>query len=63
MTSSTGEKLTHELLPRGHTFHWEGDEHTDNILYVMKYYGKHRQWWHYEVWDAWQYDCRIRKLY
>ena len=39
------------------------DRITDHILYVMKYYGKHRQWWHYEVWDAWQYDCRIRKMY
>ena len=68
-----GEKLTHELLPNGHTFRYEGrkyhvmfwfrDEHTDNILYVMKYYGKHKQWWHYEVWDAFLYDLRIRKIY
>ena len=48
--------LTHEVLPNGHTFRWQGykyhvmfsfrDEHTNDCLYVMKYYGKHKQGWH-----------------
>lgn len=68
-----GKKLTHEVLPIGHTFRWNGykyhvvlwfrDKHTDDFLYVMKYYGKHKQWWHYEVWSAFEYDLRIRKLF
>lgn len=65
--------LTHEVLPNGHTFRWQGykyhvmfsfrDEHTNDFLYVMKYYGKHKQWWHYEVWSAFDYDLRIRKIH
>ncbi len=27
---------------------------TDNgeTFYVVKYYGKYQQWWHYEIWDS-----------
>lgn len=25
------------------------DSETEDIMYVVKYYGKHKQWWHYEV--------------
>lgn len=67
-----GERLTHDVLPLGHTFRYNGrkyhvmlwfrDEQADDFLYVMKYYGKHEQWWHYEVWSAWEYDWKIRKL-
>ena len=66
-------KAKHDVLPNGHTFRYNNrkyhvmfhfrDEQTDNFLYVVKYYGKHQQWWHYEVWDAFEYDLRIRGIY
>ncbi len=30
-------------------------EFNDNgdTFYVVKYYGIHKQWWHYEIWDSW----------
>lgn len=69
------DKITHEVLPIGHTFRYDGykyhvvgiftDDHgnDDGCLYVVKYYGKHKQWWHYEVWSAFDYDLRIRHLF
>lgn len=35
----------------------------DNNIVVVKYYGKHKQWWHYEIqsmykiWLAYKDDC------
>lgn len=67
------EEREHEIVPIGSTFQYEGykyhvvnsflDEGTGYYIYVIRYYGKHKQWWHYEVWDAFEYDMRIRKLY
>ena len=31
----------------------------DEVLIVVKYFGKRRQWWHYEVWDTFIYWVRI----
>lgn len=28
-------------------------EDNGEIFYVVKYYGIHKQWWHYEIWDSW----------
>lgn len=28
-------------------------EDQGETYYVVRYYGKHKQWWHYEVWDSW----------
>lgn len=28
------------------------DSDTEDIMYIVKYYGKHKQWWHYEVISA-----------
>ena len=69
------EVIKHKILRIGHTFKWDGYKYhvveivreSDgkggvNLLYVVKYYGKHKQWWHYEVWNCWEYDMRIRKL-
>ena len=68
-----GEECEHEIVPIGSTFQYEGykhhvvnsflDEGTGYYIYVVRYYGKHKQWWHYEVWDSFEYDMRIRKLY
>lgn len=50
------------LLPRGFKYHFGDylyhvmlsfqDSETEDIMYVVKYYGKHKQWWHYEVISA-----------
>lgn len=28
-------------------------EDQGETYYVVRYYGIHKQWWHYEVWDSW----------
>lgn len=28
-------------------------EDKGDIFYVVRYYGIHKQWWHYEIWDSW----------
>lgn len=59
-----------KLLPIGYTFEYDGykyhvvaivkDEHgnRDEVLYILKYYGKRKQWWHYEVWEEIVYKLR-----
>ena len=27
-------------------------EDQGETYYVVRYYGKHKQWWHYEIWDS-----------
>ena len=66
------EEVKHEVLPDGSTFNYQGykyhivksfyDEGTNEYIYVTRYYGKHKQWWHYEIWDAIRYDYLIRKI-
>jgi len=51
------EKEFHKIVPVGFTYRYNGykyhlagfffDEGTD--FYIVKYYGKYRQWWHYEI--------------
>jgi len=66
------EEITHEVLPDGFTFNYQGykyhvvksflDVGTNEYIYVVRYYGKHKQWWHYEIWNAIQYDYLIREI-
>lgn len=45
------------VLPQGYKFHWCGILYhivlsfldAERLYYVVKYYGKRKQWWHYEV--------------
>ena len=51
-----------KILPRGYKYHFRGylyhvvlsfqDSGNEDTMYVVKYYGKHKQWWHYEVISA-----------
>lgn len=48
-----------EQIPVGSTFNYEKQKYhvvtqftdCDNLIYVVKYYGHHKQWWHYKVLD------------
>lgn len=63
-------KLTHNVLPNGHTFHHNGRKYhvvlnfRDNgdFLYVVKWYARTEKEWKYECWSAFDYDTTIRKL-
>ena len=56
-----------EKLPSGYSFRVKEYKYhvvlsfTDNAetYYVVKYFGKYKQWWHYEIWSA--DDSRIEK--
>lgn len=45
------------VFPQGYKFHWCGILYhvvlsfldAGHLHYVVKYYGKRKQWWHYEV--------------
>ena len=49
------------------TFHWCGAkyhyvtsfEDGGDTLHVVKYFGKHKQWWHYEVWRDVVLQCTL----
>jgi hypothetical protein len=70
-----GKEVKHEILSIGHTFRYRDSKYhviavvddangnNEGILYVIKYYGKYKQWWHYEVWSAFEYDLRIRRIF
>ena len=30
-------------------------------MHIVKYYGKHKQWWHYEVWSDWELEQVLKK--
>ena len=50
------------LLPCGFKYRYGGylyhvvlsfqDSENEDTMYVVKYYGKYKQWWHYEVISA-----------
>lgn len=66
------EIVSHDIRPIGHTFHRRGykyhiighcyDENRNDkmFIYMTKYYGKHKQWWHYEAITAEEYDLDIK---
>jgi len=70
-----GKEIRHEILTVGHTFkHKDRKYHViavlddekgnrEGVLYVVKYYGLFEKWWHYEVWSAFDYDLRIRRIF
>lgn len=33
------------------------------FFYVVKYYGRYKQWWHYEVWDELTMDFNTKHGY
>ena len=49
------------------TFHWMGYkyhyvtsiEDCGSTLHVVKYFGRHKQWWHYEVWSDLILQCTL----
>jgi hypothetical protein len=32
----------------------------EGLLYVVKFFGKYEQWWHYEIWS--EFDFSSRKI-
>jgi len=38
-------------------------EDNGNTFYVVKYYGRYKQWWHYEIWDKWTMDFNKKHGY
>lgn len=59
-------KVTHKVRPVGTTFRYQGrkyhvighiqDTEKDMFVYVVRFYGKYKQWWHYEAITAQEYD-------
>lgn len=56
-----------QAIPKGMTFHYDGhkyhfvDYHLDGDedLYIVKYYGKREQWWHYEILTCYEFYKRF----
>lgn len=47
-------KPNRSIRPREYKYHLVlSFEDKGDIFYVVRYYGIHKQWWHYEVWDSW----------
>lgn len=45
-------------------YHFVGtvfDERTRKPVYIFSYYGKYKQWWHYEAWS--ESRCEIEAKY
>ena len=38
-------------------------EDNGDTFFVVKYYGRYKQWWHYEVWDEWTMDYNKKRGY
>lgn len=63
------ERVTHNVRPIGKTFHYQKrkyhivgftiDRDTDIPVYLVRYYGKHHRWWHYEAMTAEEYDLNV----
>lgn len=46
-------KPNRSIRPREYKYHLVlSFEDRGEIFYVVRYYGIHKQWWHYEVWDS-----------
>jgi hypothetical protein len=51
------------ILPDGFSYHYDKYRYhvvthfydKEELFYVVKYYGRYKQWWHYEVISQWQY--------
>lgn len=54
-------------LTIGTTFWFEERKHHvvavckdgDNLIYVLKYFGIHKRWWHYEVMEHWRLELKL----
>lgn len=63
--------VSHLIRPIGHVFYrnqrkyhiighlYDEAKNDKMFIYVAKYYGKHKQWWHYEAITAEEYDMDI----
>lgn len=58
------------MLPKENsTFHYQGYkyhvvmtfEDRGEVFVVVKYYGKHKRWWHYEVWSLFEFELKTGK--
>ena len=36
-------------------------EDCGEVFVVVKYYGKRKRWWHYEVWSLFEYNLKTGK--
>lgn len=62
----------HKVRPIGSTFRYDGrkyhiighcyDEDKDGkkLIYIVKFFGKYKQWWHYEVMTSEEFDWHIK---
>ena len=56
------------LPPPGEAFYFDGYKYHiigyiqdgNETLVVLKYYGKNKRWWHYEVWTEFQFGIRTK---
>lgn len=54
-------------MEKGQTFRYDGYlfhlvlsfEDNGNTMYIVKYFGKHHQWWHYEVITHFELEYRL----
>lgn len=61
------QTVIHNVIPNGSTFTYDKRKYhvvnsfpdIGNYIYVVRYYGKYKQWWHYEAWDAYTVDLRM----
>lgn len=36
-------------------------EDDGKTFYIVKFYGKYRQWWHYEIWSEDEYQYKTKR--
>ena len=45
------------IHPRQYKYHIVlSFEDNGMTFYVVKYFGIHKQWWHYEIWESWEME-------
>ena len=63
------QKVSHTILPNESTFNYDRkkyhvvafihDKTTDNYVYMLRYYGKYKQYWHYVAMDVEDFDMKV----
>lgn len=56
-------------MEKGQTFRYKDRKYhlvqtiEDNgkTFYIVKFYGKYKQWWHYEVWSDFELELILKK--
>lgn len=55
-------KPKRSIMPNEYKYHLVlSFEDNGNVFYVVKYYGRYKQWWHYEIWDSWTMDWKKKR--